>query len=80
MGPTLGGVAIVLGIPDGGTLDLLGELLKGHEMVVEGSMLAGGLEPIGEDVEGDRGGLLCEGGHIRGQGYKAKREDSQVID
>lgn len=65
MGPALGGVAVVIRMPDGGTLDLLGELLKGNEVVIEGGMLAGGLEPIGEDVEGDGAGLLCEGGHIR---------------
>jgi hypothetical protein len=61
MRPLLRGIAILLGLPDGRTGDVLGELVKGTQFVVERGVLAGGFEAVGEDVDGD-GGL--REGHV----------------
>lgn len=53
MSPPLGVVLVVLSLPDRGTGDLLGEVLEGTQLVVQRGMLAGGLQAVGEDVEGD---------------------------
>jgi len=49
MGPGFGVLAIFLGLPDGGTGDFLGEGGVGLQLFVDGVVLAGGADAVGED-------------------------------
>lgn len=63
MRPFLRVVAIILGLPDRGASDLLGEFIEGMDMFVEGRVLTSGFQTVGEDVQGDTGGLLLSKSH-----------------
>lgn len=55
MRPLLRMLAEILRLPDRRPRNLLGELLKGPEVVIKGGMLPGGLETVGEGIERHRG-------------------------
>lgn len=50
MRPLLGVVAVFVRLPDRAPCDLLGELFKRLELLVQWRVLAGGLQAIGEDI------------------------------
>ena len=49
MCPSLWIVLVVIGIPYGGAMDLVWEVLVRAELVVQRRMLAGGLDSVGKD-------------------------------
>lgn len=52
MRPSLWVVLVVVGIPYGGAIDLVWEVLVRTELVVQRGMLAGGLYSVGKDGAG----------------------------
>lgn len=66
MGPALWVVLVVLGLPHSRPYDFLGEILVRMEKIIEGRVLARGLDPIGEDVGVDRGRIGLGGVQVRG--------------
>lgn len=61
--PSLGVVLVVLGLPEGRAGDLLGEICVRPQLVIDGGMLPGCLDAIGEDLPIDH--LLDWGRELR---------------